>query len=196
MKKELVDSDVLKGIAQRNPQTIRQVYTKYFSSIADLVLNNKGTIEDAKDVFQDAMMVIYEKSLNPDFELKYSLHTYLYTVCRNIWLKKIRKKSDVGVSLPENLELIAEDTFEEEILWREKERLFRKKFKELGKGCQQVLELFLKGTSMEEIAKAMNFSSVGYAKKRKYKCKNQLVKLIQEDPAFKTLSLTENHLVL
>ena len=132
-------------------------------------------------------MVIYEKAQQADFELQYSLHTFLYTICRNLWLKKLRNKSSKEVSLPEHLELITEDTFEEEILWRGKEALYREKFKQLGADCQQVLQLFLKGMSMEKIAQQMNFSSIGYAKKRKYKCKNKLLKLIQSDHRFKEL---------
>lgn len=184
---KITPSDFIEGIASNNTVIIRQVYSLYFDSIVQYILHNKGTIEDAKDIFQDAMMIIYEKSQQDDFELQYGLHTYLYTICRNTWLKKLRKKTDEGVSLPENLELIAEDTFEEEILWREKEKLYRRKFKELGENCQKVLELYLKKMSMEDIAKKMGFSSTGYAKKRKYKCKNQLLKLIQEDPVFKNL---------
>ena len=175
------------GIATGNPLVIRQIYTQYFDSIAQYILNNKGTIEDAKDIFQDAMMVIYEKTQQAEFKLQYSLHTFLYTICRNIWLKKLRNKSSKEVSLPDNMELIAEDTFEEEILWRGKEALYREKFKQLGGDCQQVLQSFLKGLSMEKIAKQMGFSSIGYAKKRKYKCKNKLLKLIQSDHRFKQL---------
>lgn len=178
------EAQILKGIADGDASTLRQVYKKYFDSIAKYVLKNKGTIEDAKDVFQDGIMIIYEKLQQPEFELQYSLHTYLFTICRNTWLKKIRKKSDKGVALPTNLELIEEDTFEEEITWRAKERLYREKFKQLGKGCQKVLQLALAGISMLDIAQKMGFASAGYAKKRKYKCKNQLLKLIQEDPEY------------
>jgi len=181
------NSTFLTGIATGNPLVIRQIYTQYFDSIAKYILHNKGTIDDAKDIFQDAMMVIYEKAQQADFELQYSLHTFLYTICRNLWLKKLRNKSSKEVSLPEHLELITEDTFEEEILWRGKEALYREKFKQLGADCQQVLQLFLKGMSMEKIAQQMNFSSIGYAKKRKYKCKNKLLKLIQSDHRFKEL---------
>lgn len=181
------DAHFLEGIAKGDSLIIRQVYKQYFNSITQYVLNNSGSIDDAKDVFQDAIMVIYEKLQQPDFKLEYGLHTYLFTVARNTWLKKLRKKSDKGVPLPDNLELIAEDSFEEEILWREKERLYREKFAQLGEGCQKVINFFLAGVSMEEIAKRMGFASAGYAKKRKYKCKNQLLKLIQKDQKFQKL---------
>jgi len=97
------NSTFLTGIATGNPLVIRQIYTQYFDSIAKYILHNKGTIDDAKDIFQDAMMVIYEKAQQADFELQYSLHTFLYTICRNLWLKKLRNKSSKEVSLPENL---------------------------------------------------------------------------------------------
>lgn len=182
------DSEFVEGIKKGDSLVIRQVYKQYFNSITQYILNNSGSIDDAKDIFQDAMMIIYEKFQQPDFRLEYSLHTYLFTIARNTWLKKIRKKSDKGVPLPNNLELIAEDSFEDEILWRKKERLYHEKFKQLGEGCQKVLSFFLKGVSMEEIAQRMGFASKGYAKKRKYKCKNQLLKLIQNDQTFQNLT--------
>ncbi len=181
------DQDYLRGIREGSPEVIRQFYSKYFGSILQYITQNNGTPDDAKDVFQDAIMVIFQKAKTPDFQLQYSIHTYLYTICRNTWLKKIRNKSDRWGTLPEDLVLKDENAFEEEILWRDKERLYREKFKELGEACQKVLTLFLKGISMTDIAETMGFSSVGYAKKRKYKCKNQLMKLIQSDQRYVNL---------
>lgn len=181
------DKEFLAGIASGSTVIIDQVYELYFKSIAQYVLKNSGTMEDAKDIFQDAMMIIYEKLKQPDFELRYALHTYLFTICRNTWLKKLRKKSDKEVTFPEHLELINEETFEEEILWREKELLYREKFKMLGEECQKVLQLFLKGSSMKQIAKNANLASEGYAKKRKYQCKNKLLKFIQNDRRYQNL---------
>lgn len=181
------DSEFLSGIAKGDSAVIKQVYAQYFNSIAQYILNNSGTMEDAKDIFQDSIMVIYQKLQDANFELQYGLHTYLFTIARNTWLKKLRKKSDKGVSLPDNLELIDEDSFEEEILWRKKEKLYREKFKQLGEGCQKVMTMFLAGISMEKIAEKMGFSSSGYAKKRKYKCKNQLLVLIQNDRNYTNL---------
>ncbi|MFK8007585.1 MAG: RNA polymerase sigma factor [Saprospiraceae bacterium] len=186
---DIKNSNFEKGIARGDAGIIRQVYSKYFDSIAQYILNNKGTIEDAKDIFQDAMMIIYQKFQEPNFKLQYSLHTYLYTICRNTWLKKIRKKSDMGVPLPDNLELIEDDNFDHEILWRQKEKLYREKFKELSEGCQKVLQMALAKVTMEQIAEKMGFAGAGYAKKRKYKCKNQLLKLIQNDRRFQNLKI-------
>ena len=161
------DKIFLQGIAQGNTPVLRQVYAKYFDSIAKFTLQNKGSLEDAKDLFQDALMIMYEKLQDADFELQHGLHTYLYSICRNLWLKKLRKKSDKWGPLSENQELIAEDTFEKEILWRQKEKLYRQKFAQLDANCQKLIQLFLAGNSMENIARTLQLSSAAYAKKRK-----------------------------
>lgn len=178
------DQKLIADLSKGSPEVIHHIYRQYFDSIAKYTLDNKGTIEDARDLFQDAIMIIYQKSQSPDFILNYTLHTYIYTICKNIWLKKLRKKSDKGVSLPDNLELIVEDTFEEEINWRMKEKLYREKFILLDQSCQQVINLFLKGISMEEIARQMGYGSAGYAKKRKYKCKAKLIDMIKSDTKY------------
>lgn len=188
LKSSHEDIKLINGIASGDTVLIQKVYGKYFDSIVNYTLKNSGTVDDAKDIFQDAIMVIYQKLTDPEFKIQYSLHTYLFTICRNIWLKKLRKKSDQTVSLPPNMVLINKDTFEDELSWREKEKLYRIKFKQLGEKCQKVIRLYLGGTSMQDIAIKMGFSSPGYAKKKKYQCKNQLFKLIQNDPMYSTLT--------
>lgn len=190
MKQELKmsqDEFFLKGIAEGNTAVIEQVYAKYFDSIVKYTLNNSGNIEDAKDLFQYAIMIMYEKLQDTDFKLRYGLHTYLYSICRNTWLKKLRKKTNKEGSLPANIVLIEEDAFEEEIVWREKERLYREKFSLLGETCQKIMRLFLDGVSMDKIADSLKLSSAAYAKKRKYKCKNKLFQLIKSDHQYRKL---------
>ena len=75
----------------------------------------------------------------------------------------------------------------EDILLNEQYRLYRKHFRKLGKDCQKVLEMYFDKVSMAEIARRMGFASEGYAKKRKFKCKEKLIQLIKAVPSFKDL---------
>jgi hypothetical protein len=62
--------------------------------------------------------------------------------------------------------------------------LYREKFQLLGDDCQKLLTLYFEKKNMEDIAKAMGFGSEGYARKRKFQCKEKLTKLIKSDERY------------
>ncbi len=181
------EKNIIERIRLGEPAVFRKIYSSYFPSITKYILNNQGSLEDAKDVFQDAIMVIYEKSKDPSFTLNASIHTYLFAISKNLWLKNIRKNLHKKGSLPEELELIENDSFESEIQWREKEKLYRTKFSLLDDICKKIITLFLQKKTMVEIATELGLSSPAYAKKRKYKCKLKLLQSIKSDPSYKSL---------
>ena len=78
---------VLRAIGNNEKAAIEAVYKENFSLIQHFVVSNNGSEDDARDVFQEAMMVLYEKSRNPEFELTCQIKTYLYSVSRRLWLK-------------------------------------------------------------------------------------------------------------
>ena len=59
--------------------------------IQSLIINNNGTIHEAKDVFQEAMIVLYDKARSETFELNCQIKTYVYSVCRRLWLKRLQQ---------------------------------------------------------------------------------------------------------
>ncbi len=67
--------------------------------VKDLVSKNGGSSEDASDLFQDGMVVVYEKAMDVDFTLSSSLKTYLYAVCKNKWLMQLRKRKTKRTSV-------------------------------------------------------------------------------------------------
>ena len=188
MSKTLSDEQLLlKGIAMGDEKVIRHIYTQYHKSIVHFVETHHGTLEDAKDIFQEGMVLLFQKSKDPNFELKSSFFTYFYAVCRNIWFNRMRKKSFGEVTLTEEMKLMYTNEEASAIEQNEQDRLYRKHFKRLGKDCQRLLSLFFDKISMVEIAKQMGFSSESYAKKRKFQCKQQLVAMIEEDPLYSEL---------
>src|SRR6516225_9821011 len=57
--------------------------------VQSLILNNNGNREDAKDIFQEAIIVLYEKSKSDSFQLSCLIKTYVYSVSRRLWLKRL-----------------------------------------------------------------------------------------------------------
>ncbi|MCB0641664.1 MAG: sigma-70 family RNA polymerase sigma factor [Phaeodactylibacter sp.] len=179
--------DYLEGIRRGDPQVVEQIYKSYHQAIIQLVTKYKGSVEDAQDVFQEGLVLIFQKARQPDFQLTSSFFTYFYAVCRNIWSNHMRKKSFGEVSLTDDMKSMVQGEDPEFLEQNEQYTLYRQKFLELNEECRELLGLFLKKVSLKEIAGKMGISSIGYAKKKKFKCKEKLVQLVKSDPRYQEL---------
>jgi RNA polymerase sigma factor (sigma-70 family) len=178
------DEAIIEGLRLRSDYIIKYMYQEMFPMIRYLVVKNSGNDEDAEDVFQDGLIVVFKKIRDHVLDLTCSFRTYIYSVCRNIWLQKLTKRkqyarefSDVEtyVDLPDKVDQFQEDEME-------KYRLYQQHFLTLGEDCQKVLLLFMKKQSLKEIALEMGYKTEKYAKTRKYLCKEELKKRIINDP--------------
>lgn len=182
------EQDLIEGIKQRDGQIMHFVYVEYFPMIQDLVQKNGGTREDASDVFQEGMVVLYEKVQDRSMEWSSTIKTYLFAVCRNKWLMELRKKRirNTASVLKETTGTLDETYIHKDIITSERNELMRKHFKQLGDDCRRILTLFFESTSMRDIGKKMGFSEA-YAKKKKFTCQKQLIEAVMSDPVFNEL---------
>lgn len=179
MKAQVNESGLLKGLAQNDRLVVEQIYSRHYAMIQSLIINNNGSSDDARDVFQEAMIVLYEKSKTPDFELSCQLKTYLYSVCRRLWLKKLAQArrfipeiSGMEDSVP------VEDDIEGQELRNQEFQLMEKALAGLGEPCKSLLEAFyLQKKNMSEIAGSFGYTNPENAKNQKYKCLMRLRKL-------------------
>jgi len=181
------DDTYVKGIINGDSTIITALYTEYFGSIKRFIQSNSGTEEDARDIFQEAIVVLYRKAVSKQLTLTSSLYTFLYAICKNLWLKQLRRKKADGVTIHQDTVYIYEDDLEATIVEQEQYSFFMSKFRELGKDCQKVLRLFFDRKSMQEIAKLMGYKSTQYAKKRKFICKKYLLDIIRQDDLYEEL---------
>ncbi|AXT62499.1 sigma-70 family RNA polymerase sigma factor [Aquimarina sp. AD10] len=188
--KNTEDQKILKGIAAGDEQVLTLFYKKNLPYIRRYILQNSGNEEDVEDVFQDALVMIYQKLKTDSLELQSSLRTFFYAVCKNIWRNRLRKNKKIV--LAENIYDTA-DTIElkvqEDIENSEREHIYRKYFLKLSDSCREVLNLLFQGNSMKEIAKITGYTE-GYTRKKKFECKESLIEMIEKDTAFKELQLT------
>jgi RNA polymerase sigma factor (sigma-70 family) len=182
------DEGLLEGLRERDSSTLHAIYRLYFPGFSRYVAARGGAREDAEDIFQDALIVVYRKAKAGTLRLSSSFHTYLFAVCKLIW----RKKQSAGNARPAapspQAPEIAETT-ELEALATHGERyaLFRSKFELLDQPCRKLLTLFFQGESMQAIARSLGFGSVNYASKRKFQCKERLIDLIKADRRYEEL---------
>ncbi|MDD4645788.1 MAG: sigma-70 family RNA polymerase sigma factor [Bacteroidales bacterium] len=177
---------LLEGLKTSDSNVLEYVYKKYFSIVRFFVIKNSGTDEDAKVVFQEAIILIYKKLKHESLDLTCSFKTYLYSVCRLLWLKQLEQRKVRSEVISDNQVFVQlDDDLEDMATEQEQFRIYQKHFQLLHKDCQQILQLFLKKVPLKDIAQMMNIKSDKYLKKRKYECKEALVKRIQNDPDFK-----------
>lgn len=150
---------------------------------AHLVCSNSGTEQEAKDVFQDAIIAFYERAQQPDFVLTCKIKTYLYAVCRRLWLKRLAEKRRFEVTIAEGdvfegLEDEMGEVLESEISF---ERM-QLSLQALGEPCRSIIEdFYIRDFSMDLIREKFGYTSADNAKNQKYKCLQRLKKLFFED---------------
>ena len=166
---------------------IEKIYADFFPRIAHLITKNGGSVDDARDIFQDAILLLYEKAKSPAFSLTSSFYTLLHGICRNLLGNKLQKKANQEVTLPDHIKLIGEDDIAKDLIMLEENEVFWRAFQQLGADCQKLLTLFFEKVKMKEITREMGFGSENYAKKRKYQCKEKLIELVTADARFEEL---------
>lgn len=187
---ELRDQHYIEAIKTGDRVVLETTYQTMMPSLLRLIKPTGGSIDDAKDLFQDAIVLIFKKIQQPDFSLTSAFSTYFYGVCRNLWANQLKKKSFGHVTLEAGEKYIVMD----EADWHEMEeqttrtRIFYQAFRQLGQDCQQLLQLFFQQKTMEEIMQAMQLGSYDYTRRRKYLCKGKLTELMKNDPAYQELS--------
>lgn len=173
------ETHLLKGLAANDTDAIETIYRDNFSVIKAFIIKNNGYTDDALDVFQEAMIVLFEKAKSDSFTLSCQLQTYLYSICRRLWLKKLQKQNRFSLSLETIEEIVP---VEEEIDYHEKKNsdfLFMESaLQKIGEPCKSLLEAFyLEKKSMPEIADAFGYTNSDNAKTQKYKCLVRLKKI-------------------
>jgi len=178
---------IFNGIVKGNEKVLKDFYERNFTVINSFIIKNSGTERDSEDIFQDALIILYQKLKSDSLVINCSIHTYFYGVCKNIWRTRLRKKSKISCgNNVDDLKLEDSTDIINEIEQSEREKLFRKHFVNLNCKCKQILSLFLEGKSMREIGLITGHSE-GYVRKKKFESKKQLLEMIENDSLFSEL---------
>lgn len=176
--------EIIDGLRRRDNRILKFIYMHYYPAILKLILSNNGNEDDAKDIFQEALIVAFKNIREKaDFKLESNFQTYLYSIARLLWLKSLRNKSEEKELKVNQTFIEFEDPkpFNDEDL---RYSVYQKAFNQLPKDCQQIIRMTNDGLPQKEIADKLGFKSDNYIKKRKHYCKEYLIARIKEDPDF------------
>ena len=179
MKPQTDERALLEGLATSDKRAVETIYQENYNMVQSLIINNNGSSDDAKDIFQEAMIVLYEKVRSGTFELNCQIKTFVYSVSRRLWLKRLQQQNRYaapGDSM-ENVVAVEEDLEEHEQRNAEYE-MMEKAISNLGEPCKSLLEAYyLQKQNMQVIAVNFGYTNADNAKNQKYKCLMRLKKI-------------------
>lgn len=168
-----IQNKLLDDIRNGDSTAIKLLYKNHFHYCTSFILKNQGTVEDAKELFQESLLVLLKNAADPDFKIEYAIRTYLYTICKNQWLKQLRQKKKAGFIQSighENKETVlkAENTLEEKKALEIHHLRLEECMNQLKEDARQLLQLtFYQKLSDKDIAPMMGYSSQFVRQKRK-----------------------------
>jgi RNA polymerase sigma factor (sigma-70 family) len=179
LKPENNEKDLLEGLAASDRKAVERIYEENFNTIQALIINNNGSADDARDIFQETMIVLFEKVRSGSFELNCQIRTFLYSVARRLWLKRLQQQNRY-TSPGDSLESVV--PVEEELGAHEQRNaefeMMDKAISNLGEPCKSLLEAYyLQKQNMQVIAANFGYTNADNAKNQKYKCLMRLKKI-------------------
>jgi RNA polymerase sigma factor (sigma-70 family) len=176
----VLEEDQVTLLRLKDEQVLKTIYRQNYPVIVNMVINNGGSLAQAKDVYQEAIIILYEKLQDESFELNCRIKTFLYSVSRNIWLKELKIMNRYSGSLTENEEY-TELNWEEVNQVEDQYQAMNHALNALGEPCSTILkDFYINKSSMEDITGKFGYTNTDNAKNQKYKCLKRLKKLFFE----------------
>lgn len=173
------DNSLLKGVAAENSGALEQLYKLYYNMVQTMVLENNGSKDDAADLFQEVVIVLYQKVKTGNFELSAQLKTYIYAVGKRIWLRKLQKEQRYTTQPDFVADTIAvADEVEQYTQLQNDFELMEAALSKVGEPCKSLLQAYyLQKKPMNTIAVEFGYTNADNAKTQKYKCLVRLKKI-------------------
>jgi len=188
----LNDSALIEDIktgGKKRQHAIANIYRnrKLKNQVIAFVTNNNGNREDGIDLFHEGIIAFDDNVRKNKYQHKGNLMGYLFSICRFIWLNKLRKDKRITYSEDESqLDQVNYDTPESLSLAQEQKDVIHQLLSRLGEKCQRILELWKLSYSMKEIATEVGLSNAGNARKQRFTCYKKLLKIVDSEPALKS----------
>ncbi len=170
---EMDEKEVFERIKNGDEKALEIIYKKYYRMMTKLVISNSGTEEEARDVYQDALVVFWQKARSGNLVMTAKMSTYIYSICQNLWRKELDRKKRLSNEEKDSGHVMDLDG-------PERNKIIAQCLDQLGETCRKVLVYYyFDEMSMQEIAEKLGFANTDTAKTKKYKCKQKLDELVK-----------------
>jgi RNA polymerase sigma factor (sigma-70 family) len=188
--KEFSDNEIIECLRNRQSKAVHYLFERYMPMIRHMVYQLGGTTEDARDIFQDGLIIMLEKIDNKDFILTCKFKTFLYSVCENLWKSIIIKQNAATNYLTHRIEADNDTDFTELIDHKLYETIFYSVFDTLDPVSQKILKLYWQEFSPKEIADTLGYT-YGYVRKKKCESQAEFILKVKSNPDYKRIINSE-----
>ncbi len=181
--RRLNDKEILKAIRTGdNESVLSNLYKDVLPHIKKYILSNSGSYEDAKDIFQDTVVIFYNQVKLNRFDEKKEIGAFMYSVARNLWINKAKRDyklvntAEFDDSEEEGMDVLAD------MITAEKAKAIEDLMGRVGEECKKLLMYTIYDKiSLKEIAVKMGYSSDQVAKTYSYRCRQKLFNLVKDN---------------
>jgi RNA polymerase sigma factor (sigma-70 family) len=182
--------DLIDRLRLGDNEAFRYLYEQYYKNAALYIQSNSGTEQDARDVFQEALLVLFKQTRRAEFRLTTNLGAYLYAVVRKMWLYRLRtQRGHPETSLDESTWLPGPDDHEFDIRLHEqtlekKHQVIQQLIETMKPECRKLIEYaYFYQLSPVEIAGLLGYAE-SFVKVKKHRCMEALRKMVTRHPIF------------
>lgn len=176
------DARILRLLKEGDEGALATLYEQNRKMVTSYVLRNSGSADEAEDVLQEALVILWERVKNGKHAYTAKLSTFIFATARNLWLRALARRRREPPQ-EEDDPPAADDAMDplETLVEEEQSQTVTSALQKLGEPCRTLLLLYYwEERSMEEIAGELGFANAATAKSKKYQCKEALKKLLKE----------------
>lgn len=154
-------------------EMIRECYEHVFPKACAYLHKRGADLETAKELFQEAMVLYYEKTVVEGFTPSLSKEAYLMGMVKNLWLKQqsrgIRAEALDGLEVSDTV--LPEPAAEKLVAY----------LKSAGEKCLNLLQsYYYEKLSMSQLKQKFGFKTERSATVQKYKCLEKVRSTVQQ----------------
>ena len=189
--KEYTDIEIIECLRNRQSYVVRYLWDRYMPMVRLIVTRMGGNSEDAKDIFQDGLMIMLEKIDSKEFILTCRFKTFLYCVCENLWKSVLDKRHAAANYFTRRTDPGDEKDISELMDNHLYEEIFREVFESLDPVSRNILKLYWLNVSPRDIAEKLGYT-YGYVRKKKCEAQTELTEKIKNHPGYKEIMSSES----
>lgn len=191
-KVKYTDAEIISAIKEGSDRKVLDyLYAYCLPKIRGYIVRNNGSEEEADDMFQDAVVVLYKQVTTGKHDRIEKINYYLFGIVRNLWINRVKKMNRHTPLENTHYRLSGDHNPLSDLLADEKEKTLKDVFSKIGEKCIELLNYSIyQKLSMVEIAEKMGFASPDAAKTHNYRCKKKLSELVHKNAV--TVSVLKN----
>lgn len=188
---------IIQGIKSNDNGIMKYIYRTYYRKVVGYVRRKIGNEEDAKDIFQETLIIIETQVKECSFSLRSTFRAYIFSISRVLCLRYLEKKGIRKRAFAEtgNADYIADNAVDinqninDKIEESERYQLYLHHFSKLCENYQKIIRLKLDKVPLKEIAMRLGYENEKQVRNIIYYCKNKLISDIKNDPVYDELCL-------